>query len=170
MQKILTLLCFFIASIGYSQAPALELTSKGFDPVEGSIPTTASEKLIELSKMWAADTNLRIKGYDASNVTSNSMVITAFRKNAFFLRNKGETFNYNINYSMKLSFHGNYYTLHFVVNDIYTDDDVIVKYKLPDYFDADGDLKDGYDTLKPSLERSVNDLVTSYHNFLVNYR
>ncbi|MFD2603271.1 hypothetical protein [Flavobacterium suzhouense] len=170
MQKLFCLLCFFIIFTGHAQAPVLELTPKGFDAVEGTIPTTANEKLIELSKMWAAETNLRIKGYDASNVTSNSMVISAFKKNAFFLRNKGETFNYNIAYSMKLSFHGNYYSLHFVVNDIYTANDVIVKYKLPDYFDNDGDLKDGYDTLKPSLERSVNEIVRSYHNFLVNYR
>lgn len=170
MHKLLTLLCFFAFAIAKAQAPILELTPKGFDIVEATIPDIPNDKAIELSKAWASDTNRMKKGYDASQVTPNSMVISAFKKNAFFIRNKGETFNYTIQYSMKLSFQTNSYTLHFVVNDIYTDDDVLVKYKLPDYFTAEGDLKDGYETIKPSLERTVNDIVTSYHNFLMNYR
>lgn len=170
MHRLSSLLCFFMVALAYAQPPEMELTPRGFDPVEATIPSTASEKLIELSKAWASSMNRNTKGYDASNVTVNSMVITAFKKNAFFIRSKGESFNYNINYSIKLSFHGNYYTLHFVVNDIYTDQDTLVRYKIPDYFDADGNLKDGYDNLKPSLERTVNELIQSYHNYIVNYR
>jgi len=170
MFRLSSLLCFFIVAITYAQPPVMELTPHGFDPVEVAIPTTSNEKLIELSKAWAASVNNKLKGYDASNVTSNSMVISAFRRNAFFIRNNGESFNYNITYSIKLSFHGNYYTLHFVVDDIYTDDDTLIKYKIPDYFDTDGDIKEGYENMKPSLERSANDLIQSYHNYIVNYR
>ncbi|MHA3786762.1 hypothetical protein ACX0HA_01025 [Flavobacterium hauense] len=170
MFRLSSLLCFFIVAITYAQPPAMELTPHGFDPVEVTIQNTSNEKLIELSKAWAASVNIKLKGYDASNVTSNSMVISAFRRNAFFIRNNGESFNYNITYSIKLSFHGNYYTLHFLVDDIYTDDDTLIKYKIPDYFDTDGDIKEGYENMKPSLERSANDLIQSYHNYIVNYR
>lgn len=170
MHRLMTLLCFMVFAIANAQPPALELTPAGFEPIQADIPSIPNEKMLELSKNWAASLNRLKKGYDATGVTPASMVISAFKKNAFLVRNKGETFQYTINYSMKLSFHTTYYTMHFIVNDIYTDDDVLVKYKLPDYFDTDGDLKDGYDELKPSLEKSVNELALSYHNFIVNYR
>ena len=170
MHRLLSLLCFFVATVSYAQPPAMELTSHGFDPIEVTMPTIANEKFIELSKSWAASLNRNTKGYDASNVTANSIVISAYKKDAFFIRNKGEAFNYAITYSMKLSFHGTYYSLHFVIDDIYTEQDVLVKYKIPDYFTPEGDIKDDYKEMKPSLEKTVNDLALSYHNFIVNYR
>jgi hypothetical protein len=170
MRKLLTLLCFFVLAIANAQPPAMELTPNGFDIIEVQIPSTSNDKLIQLSTAWAADLNRKRNGYDATDVTSNSMVISAYKKNAFFIRNNGDSFNYAIQYTMKLSFHDTYYTMHFLVNDIYTNDDVLVKYKLPDYFTPDGDLKEGYEDLKPSLEKSVNDLALSYYNFIVNFR
>lgn len=170
MCRLFTLLCFFIFSAVNAQPPALELTPQGFDAIEVNIPTTPNDKLIELSRAWAANLSRNNKSYDVSNVTGNSMVITAYRKNAFFIRNKGESFNYAITYSMKLSFHENYYTMHFIIDDIYTEQDVLVKNKIPDYFTSDGDIKDDYKDMEPSLERTVNDLTLSYHNFIVNYR
>lgn len=170
MPKLLTLLCFFAIVTAKAQPPVLEVTQRGFDPVEIQIPSTSNAKLRELSKNWASNLNRLKKGYDASDVTDNSMVLSAYKKNAFFIRNNGDSFNYAIEYSMKLSFHDTYYTMHFVVDNIYTEQDVLVKYKLPDYFEPDGDLKDGYDELKPSLEKTVNDLALSYYNFIVNYR
>lgn len=170
MRRLLTLLCFFIFSAVNAQPPAIELTPQGFDAIEINIPATPNDKLIELSRAWATNLNRNNKGYDVSGVSNSGMVISAYRKNAFFIRNKGESFNYAINYSIKLSFHNTYYTLHFVINDIYTDEDVLVKNKIPDYFTSDGDIKDDYKDMEPSLERTVNDLVLSYHNFIVNYR
>lgn len=171
MARLLFLLCLFAIIPANAQPPVLELTSHGFEPVTATIPATPNDKLIEISRAWAAEANRRQKrGYDITEVTDSSMTISAFRKNAFFFRNNGEMFEYTIRYSMILNFSTSNYTLKFIVSDIYTSDDVLVKYKLPDYFASNGNLKEGYDDLKPSLERTVNELVTSYHDFIVNFR
>ena len=169
MPKFLTLLCCFIAIVAKAQ-PQLELTTGTFAPVEVTIPSTPNEKLIETSKSWANEFNKRQKGADVSDITANSMTISAYKKNAFFIRNKGETFQYAIQYTIKLKFNVNSYTLQFNVTDIYTDQDRLVEYKLPNYYTSDGEFKDGYSTIKPSLERTVNDIVTSHYNFLLNFR
>lgn len=169
MQKF-TLLLLLLTSCLWAQ-PSLELTPAGFEPVEVTISALPNEKLIELTKSWAAELNRRLKSrYDITDVTENSLTITGYKKNAFLIRNKGETFDYAIGYTMKLSFSRNSYTLRFIVNDIYTDQDRLVQYKIPDYFNSAGELKDGYDELKPTLEKTVNDLALSHYNFIMNFR
>ncbi|MDV6168013.1 hypothetical protein R1T16_06225 [Flavobacterium sp. DG1-102-2] len=169
MHKLFTLLCFIVAITVQAQ-PNLELTSRGFEPVEAEVPSTPNEKLITTSENWAREFNRRQKGVDITGVTANSMSISAFKKNAFFIRSKGEMYEYTIHYTIKLKFNVSSYTLQFNVNDIYTDADKLVKYKLPDYFTSDGSLKEGYSELKPSLERTVNEIVTSHYNYLINFR
>lgn len=150
--------------------PQLELTPNGFDPVTVEIPSTPNEKLIEVSTAWANEYNRRQKGAVITDVTANSMTITAYKKNAFYFRNRGEAFDHSVNYTLKLAFSQSNYTLQFTVTDIFTDGDKLIQYKLPDYFRPDGKLKEGYTDLEKSLEDTVNDIVASHYNFLINYR
>jgi hypothetical protein len=168
--KKMYLFCFLMSSLAWCQ-PQMELTPQGFEPVEVSIPATTSLKLIDVSKAWAQDYNRRENNtYDITNVTDNSVTISAFKRNAFFYRDRGDTFEQKIRYTIKLTFYNNRYELAFTVNDIYTDGNVLVKYKIPDYFTSEGKLKDGYDGLTGSLEKTVNEIVTSHYNFILNYR
>lgn len=169
MRKSLLILCLFIAGVAIAQ-PQMVLMPYGFDPVEVQIPSIAPEKFIELSKSWAAEFNRNQKGYDASDVTSNSLTISAYKKNAFFYRNLGDTFQYTIRYTMKLTVYDTYYKLAFTITDIYADDNVLINYKIPDYFTSSGQLKDGYSDIKPSLEKTVNYIVASHYNAIANYR
>lgn len=169
MQKLLLILFLFIAKNAIAQ-PQMVLMPYGFDPVEVQIPAISQEKFIELSKSWAAEFNRNQKGYDISNVTSNSFTITAYKRNAFFYRNLGDSFQYTIRYTMRLSLYDIYYKLTFTVTDIYADDDVLIDYKISDYFTSSGQLKDGYSDIKPSLEKTVNYIVTSHYNAIANYR
>ncbi|MNK06552.1 hypothetical protein D3C87_244510 [compost metagenome] len=168
MQKPLLILFLSITGVLIAQPPTMELNPNGFDPITVSIPEIRTERLIDATKTWAPDFNQRQKGYDITDVTSNSLTISAFKKNAFFYRNLGERFQYTIKYSMKITFYNGSYTLLFTVTDIYADDDKLVSYKIPDYFTASGQLKDGYSDLKPSLEKTVNNIVTSHYNYIIN--
>lgn len=169
MQKLLPILFLFIAGIAIAQ-PQMVLMPYGFDPVEVQIPSISQEKFIELSKSWAAEFNRGQKGYDVSDVTSNSLTITAYKRNAFFYRNLGETFQYTIRYSMKLSSYDTYYKLVFTVTDIYANDDVLINYKIPDYFSSSGQLKDGYSDIKPSLEKTVNYIAASHYSAIASFK
>lgn len=169
MLKQLLFIFLFTTCFVMAQPPDMELKPNGFDPVTISIPEIRPERLIEASKIWAAEFNRRQKSYDITEVTSNSLTITAFKKNAFFYRNLGERFQYTIRYNIKLAFSATSYTFQFTVLDIYADDDKLVSYKIPDYFLSSGKLKEGYTDLKPSLEKTVTAMVTSHYNYIINY-
>lgn len=167
MKRLLTLLYFLAFAPLYAQPPVIELQPYGFDPIVIMIPDTSNDKLIELSKEWAAKYNN--EGADVTGVTGNSMVISALKRNAFYYRNNGVPYEHMIQYTLKLVFSQNSYKLVFSVDDIYHDD-VLLKYKIPDYFDDEGDLKEGYEQIKPSLESTVNNIIKSHYNFLINFR
>lgn len=170
MKYLLLTVLLITTYAAVAQPPHMELEPYGFDAVSIAVPATPNEKLIDLSESWAAQYRRRKQGIDVTNVTETSMVITAFKKNAFYYSNKGETFYHKIRYEMMVEFAQSTYTVTFKVLDIYLDDDVLLEYKVPDYFTSEGVLKDGYNTLETSLEDTVNDIVNSHYNFIINYR
>lgn len=175
MLKIYTLFCFLTVGAVQAQPARMELTPNGFDPVEVSIPnTTPTDKLVEVTKAWAAEYNRFGKksqrGFDATEVTDNTITILAYKKDAFFFRDRGEAFEHKIRYTLQFTFSPGNYTVAFNVVDIYGRSDTLLEYKLPDYFTSEGKLKEGYTELDTSLENTVNDIVNSHYNFLINFR
>ncbi|MCW4467512.1 hypothetical protein OGH69_00900 [Flavobacterium sp. MFBS3-15] len=164
------LVFLFLSVSALAQPPKMELEPYGFDPIEVSIPATPNDKLIEITTAWAQEFNRKESGADVTEVTTNSLTISAYKRNGFFYRDRGETHSHRIHYSMKITFYENRYTVAFATDDIYSDGDKLITYKIPDYFTPEGKLKDGYTDLKPSLERTVNDIVTSHYNFIINFR
>ena len=170
MQKTLIILFLFSATLLKAQPPKVSLQPYGFDPIEVTIPSTKNKKLVALSSDWAYEYNRRKDGSDVTNVTDNSLTISAYKRNAFFYRSRGETYYQKIRYTINITFYTDRYELQFKVNEIYADDEVRLDYALPDYFDSEGNLKDGYDGLKNSIEETVNDIIMSHYNFIMNYR
>lgn len=159
----------FLFTLAQAQPPRLELSPGGFEPVSIPFPATATEKLIELTQNWAAEFNRREDGFDATNITANSITITANKDNAFYYRERGEAFDFKIRYTMDVTFTDAGYNLKFSVPEIYADDKRI-DYTLPDYFTSEGRLKEGYEELERSLEATVNNILTAHYNYLIKLR
>ncbi|KGO93062.1 hypothetical protein [Flavobacterium subsaxonicum] len=174
MLKLYTFVCVLVGVAALAQPPRMELEPNGFAPVQVTIPSIPNEKLVEITKAWAAEYNKygqrNNRGFDATDVTNNTITISAFKKNAFYYRDRGEAFEHKINYSMKIVFSQNSYSVTFTVNKIFTDSDVELEYNIPNYFTSAGKLKEGYLELDTSLETTVNDIVNSHYNFIVNYK
>lgn len=169
MQRLLCLV-ILLPAVVFGQ-PSLQLEPSGFAPVTVNIPTTLNEKLIDLTRAWAQEYNRRNKqGYDVLDVTDNTVTISSYKKNACYYRDRGESFNLSVNYTMQFTFSESSYTLAFTITDIFADNDKLLEYKIPDYFTPEGRLKEGYDELDNSLEKNVNDIARSHYNFLVNFR
>lgn len=164
------LFLFLISFTALAQPPKMELKPYGFDPIDVALPDTPNDKLIEVTKAWAYEFNKREQQVDITDVTANSMTVSAYKRNGFYYRSRGEAHEHKIRYTMKIAFYGSRYTLAFTVEDIYADGDALIDYKLPDYFTSAGNLKEGYTDLRESLERTVNDIVTSHYNFMINFR
>jgi len=163
MKHFLKITLFFWIAISSAQTK-LEMTPKGFAPIEIQIPNRPNNKLIEQSKAWASYYN--VKAYDVFDVTENSITIEALNENACYYWNLGVKYNYDIKYILKIVFGENQkYTLTFTVKEIYTDA-VPLKSTIADFFTAEGKLKEDFTDVKPSLERTVNEIVKSYTRFI----
>lgn len=162
---------FFLFSFNFIQGqPKTELTLDGFTHVTFSMPVISGEKFIELTKHWAVSFNKNNEGGETTEISGNSVTVHAYRKNAFFYRNKGETFYYKIGYSIRFDFSENDYTASFVVKDIYTDRDVLIQSTLNDYYTSEGIVKEGFEDVKISIETTVNKILQSHYNFIINYK
>jgi hypothetical protein len=156
---------FLLLTISLSAQPVLEMTPQGFAPVTLSSPSKPLQKLIEAATAWAPYYNK--KGYDIYDVTANSITIDAWKDNAYFYRNLGERYDYNILYSLKVVFNADgTYTLTFSVKDIYAKE-VLVQTTIADFFTPEGKLKEDFLEVKPSLENTANKIVKSFADFIV---
>jgi hypothetical protein len=164
MKRILQFLLIFSAFANYAQIK-VEVTPNGINPnpVQETLPDMSDERFIELSQIWASEFS---RGeYDITEVTANSLTIDAFRDNAFLYRNKGETFLHNVKYQLKIEKTRSGYTSSFKILEIHAKK-VILQSTIADYFLPNGNLKEGFEEVKPSLERSINIILNSYDRYL----
>jgi len=162
MKKLLTIFCCFYCCFAFSQEK-IALSPNGFPTVTVAKPNIPLENLIEASKSWASSYNKN--GADVYEVTTNSLKIDALRKGAFAYYSLGERYNFDIKYTLAVEFGDANYTLKLTVKEIYTDDKLI-KSTLADYFTSEGKLKEGFEEIKPSLEITVNKLISSFAAFM----
>jgi hypothetical protein len=163
MKHFLKISLFFWIAVSAAQTK-LELTPKGFVPLEIETPNRPINKLLERSKDWASYFNEN--GSDVYDVTENSLTIDAPYENAYHYWNLAVRYNFDIKYSLKIVFGENQkYTLTFTVKEIYIDK-VPMKTTVTNFFTSEGKLKDDFKDAKPSLENTVNKIVNSYIIFL----
>ena len=163
MKHFLKIILLFWIAISSAQTK-LELTPKGFLPLEVEIPNKPLNKLMEQSKDWAHYYNE--KGSDVFAVTKNSLTIEARYENAYYYWNLAVKYDFDIKYSLKIVFgEDQKYTLTFIVKEIYIDN-VPIKTTVTDFFTAEGKLKENFKDAKPSLEITANRIIKSYVNSL----
>ncbi|RZK10556.1 MAG: hypothetical protein EOO46_10300 [Flavobacterium sp.] len=162
MKKLLLLFCCFYSCFAFSQEK-IELSQNGFPTVTVAKPNIPLENLIEASKSWASSYNKN--GADVYEVTINSLKIDALRKGAFQYYSLGERYTFDVKYTLAVEFGDENYTLKLVVKEIYTDDKLI-KSTIADYFTPEGKIKEGFEEIKPSLELTVNKLMSSFVSYM----
>lgn len=163
MKQLLTTALFFCIALSSAQTK-LELTPKGFLPVEMKTPSLPPDQLIDVSKAWAPYYNKN--GYDVLGVTDNALTIEAKVENAYYYYNVGVKYNCDIKYSLKIVFQENKtYKLTLTVKELYGEN-VLLKTTVADFFTPDGKLKDDFRDAKPSLDKTVNNIIKSFANFI----
>lgn len=165
MKSFLYIFIFFATTISFAQ-PKVEMTPRGFESVEFATPNKTNDKLIEAVKNWADYYNK--KEYDVYDVTQNSVTIDALKENAYFYRNLGERYDYNITYTLNVVFNADKtYTLKFSVKEVFAKK-VLTKTTVADFFTPDGKLKEDFEEIKPSLENTANKIIKSFSEFIAN--
>jgi hypothetical protein len=158
MKRLFTLLFVLSLFTSWSQS---EMTPNGFTPMTFPTPAKTNEKLIEASKVWAGEYNK--DGYDVTEVTENSLTVSALKKYACYYWNLGVRYDYNIRYTLKVTFEKDTYKVVFNTKEFYANS-VLTKTTIPDFFQPNGQIKDDFKDVKPTLEATVDRMVKSYVN------
>jgi len=167
MKNFYLFIVLFISIFSFGQSKSELLPNGTFPPVEEAINPMTNEKFLDATKLWIREFS---RGeYDITEVTENSLTIDAFRDNAFLYTNRGESFLYKIKYQMKIVKTGNKYATSFKVTEIHTKK-TILESSMADYFTSEGKLKEGFEEVKPSMDRTVNIILGSFYKYISNYR
>lgn len=161
--KQLVLFCLLLGVGTLSAQPATELSASGFAPVTFSVPARDMLDRVDAISRWAARENR--KGHDIVRESDQTLRVEARRDNAFFYRDRGEEHAFRVRYVMKIQFSDTSCTVRFSVSEIY-DKDQLLQTQLSGYFRADGRIKEDFEEVKPSMERTANALLRSLYDVL----
>lgn len=144
----------------------LELTPNGFGSISIEKPNFPNDRIQEQIKYWIADFNRNNqKPYEIFQVSSTTIKSDAYRDNAFFYRNKGETFQHRIKYQITFDIEDSVIIYQFKIIGIY-DSDKPLELTIEKLYNSEGKLKSDYEEVKPSLERTANLILNSFINYL----
>lgn len=167
MKNLYTYILLLTATLSFAQSKSELLPNGTFPPVQENIKPMTDEKFLDGTNLWIGEFS---RGeYDITEVTENSLTIDAFRDNAFIYTNRGESFPHKVKYQLKISKSGNTYTANFRVTEIHTKK-VILESTMADYFTSEGKLKEGFEEVKPTMDRTVNIILGSFYRYISNYR
>ncbi|NMH28132.1 hypothetical protein [Flavobacterium silvaticum] len=156
---------FLLLTLSLS-AQNLELTPNGFAPVEIPRPDKRFDQIQDQIKYWLGDYNRNNEyGYDVYDVTESSLKIDASKDNAFYYQNKGETFQHRIKYTLAVEIKDQVIVYKFSVKEIYAKK-VLTNLTVAKFFTSEGKLKSDYLEVKPSLERTANDILNSFEVYM----
>ncbi len=163
MKTLLTAILLLSFIFGQSQI-FMDLTPKGFAEIKINKPKRPVEELIKTAKDWNYANNFD-KISTVYDVTATGLKIDAMRNNAFFYRSRGEKYVYQIKYTLVVEFMPETYTVKFLVPEIYGKEK-LTENKISDYFTSEGKVKQDFENVKPSLEKTANTIVNSFADFM----
>ena len=167
MKNLYIYIFLFTATLSFAQSKSELLPNGTFPAVQENIKPMTDEKFLDGTNLWIGEFS---RGeYDITEVTENSLTIDAFRDNAFIYTNRGESFPHKVKYQLKISKSGTTYTANFRVTEIHTKK-VILESTMADYFTSEGKLKEGFEEVKPTMDRTVNIILGSFYRYISNYR
>ncbi|RZJ67817.1 MAG: hypothetical protein EOO50_04370 [Flavobacterium sp.] len=164
MKKLLLL--FLFTSAPLLAQVTMEFTPDGFQSFEIPKPNVPVDKLESRIRGWVMAYNERNEfGYDVYDVSENGLKIDAYKMNAFYYRNRGETFQHRIKYTLKIDYLERTLRVKFSVAEVYMGKNRVDLDPLK-FFNSEGKLKADYLDAKPSLEKTAQKIVDSFVAFM----
>lgn len=163
------LLLFLLFSAACFSQPTVTVANGTLPDIDAKLPNVDTKKFKDLTKAWITEVQRSGETLEVSNISSGSLTISGYKRNAFYYRERGETHWQNAKVVMQVSFTSTLMTIKITLPELYTKEGTPLKFTLPYYY-ANGKLKEGYDGLETSLEENLTKVVRSYYNFIVNYQ
>jgi hypothetical protein len=166
MKKLFLLAFVSISIISFSQDTArFELTKDGVLPIVVNLDSLNAKTIYSKTLNWIQVNYKNPKEVLKTNVENETIRIDAFKKNAWFYKSLGMKQEYDMEYSFLIDIKDNKIRLTFTVGQFWGDDKKTT-YDYTTFFKSSGEIRGAYRDAKPSLEQSMNDLVSSLCNYI----
>ena len=166
--KLLLLIALFFCLLSYSQdIPKLKLTPNGVEPI---IVITDSLKATDLYKKalnWVQETYKNPEKVLKAKIENEKIRIDGFAENAWYYKLLGTKNNYNMEYSIEISFKDGKYKFEYLIGQFLVDGGQKVLYDYKYFYKKSGDIKSVYTESVPSIETTMNNLSQSFYNYVI---
>ena len=166
MKHLLITVFVLTSFIGYSQdIPKFELTMDGVSPIIINIDSINAEAIYKKTLNWVQESYKTPKEVLKTNIENEKIRVDGFKKNAWFYKSLGVTNSYDMEYSFEIEFKDNKIRLTFTPGQFWANNQKVL-YDYKTFFKNSGEVKGAYKDAKPSLEQSMNALVSSLYNYI----
>ena len=136
-----------------------ELLKDGVAPIVVNIDSVIAATIYKKTINWVQETYKTPKEVLKTNIENETIRVDAFKKNAWFYKSLGMKQEYDMEYSFQIDIKDNKIRLAFTPGQFWGDNQIVL-YSYPTFFKSSGEIKGAYKDAKPSMEQSMNDLVS----------
>lgn len=169
--KILLSIAILFFTISHAQDfPKLKLTPNGVEPI---IVNTDSLKAIDLYKKalnWVQETYKNPEKVLKAKIENEKLIIDGFAENAWWYKYLGMKNNYNMEYSVEISFKDGKYKFEYIIGQFLIDGGQKVLYDYKTFFKKTGEIRNIYIEAVPSLEETMNNLSLNFYEYIIGKR
>jgi hypothetical protein len=166
MKKVFLAAMYFVVTNVFGQEiPKFELTKDGVQPIIVSIDSFNAQTIYKKTINWVKENYKNPKEVLKADIENESVRIDGFKKNAWFYKSLGMKQEYDMEYSFSIDIKDNKIRLTFTIGQFWGDNKKTA-YDYTTFFKKDGELRGAYKDAKPSLEESMNELVSSLYNYI----
>ena len=167
MKNILVPIAILISSFSFAQdIPKLKLSPTGVEAIVVNVDTLKADYLYKKAINWVQESYKNPDKVLKYKIENEKIRIDGFATNAWWYKTLGMKMNYNMDYSIEVSFKDGKYRFEFIVGQFYTDGGQKFLANYTSFFKSSGEVKGVYSDAVPSLEETMNNLLLSFHNYI----
>lgn len=165
--KFLLVISIIFITFSYSQEISkLKLTPIGVEPIVIETDSIKASELYKRALNWVQETYKNPEKVLKAKIENEKIRIDGFAENAWWYKSLGMKQNYNMEYSVEISFKDGKYRFKYIVGQFFTDSGQKVLYDYNTFFKKTGEIRSAYSDAVPSLDETMNNLSFSFYNYV----
>lgn len=171
MIKLLFLPLLLVSCLSFAQdVPKLKLTPTGVEAIVVNVDTLKADHLFKNAVNWVQETYKNPEKVLKAKIDNEKIRVDGFAKNAWWYKTLGLKMNYDMEYSIEVSFKDGKYRFEFIVGQFYTDGGQKFYANYSSFFKSSGEVKGVYSEAVPSLEETMDNLSLSFYNYVTGVK
>lgn len=164
---IIMTIAIIFCTFSYSQEiTKLKLTQNGVEPIIVITDSLKATDLYKKSLNWVQETYKNPESVLKAKIENEKIRIDGFAENAWQTESLGMKQNFNMEYSIEISFKDGKYKFEFIIGQFSVAGGQKLSWDYRTFFKKTGEIRSVYSKSVPSLEETMNNLSMLYYNYV----